>query len=100
MENKVILPNGFLLIVDDVGWWLAGDQRYYVKVPDSAKAMMRATASSSVTLATGMPKSLTALFMRLPPTVSRFPWHDPARRISSRVPVRARCAPHDLLPVP
>ena len=41
MENKVILPNGFLLIVDDVGWWLSGDERYYVKVPDSARAMMR-----------------------------------------------------------
>ena len=37
-QNRIIIPESFLLVVDDVGWWLEGDKRYYVKVPDSAIA--------------------------------------------------------------
>ncbi len=36
-NNRVIIPESFLLVVDDVGWWLEGDKRYYVDVPDAAR---------------------------------------------------------------
>lgn len=36
--NRIIIPEGFLLVVDDVGWWLEGAKRYHVDIPDSAIA--------------------------------------------------------------
>ena len=42
MENEnVIIPESFLIVVDDVGWWLEGDKRYYVDVPTEFSAQTK-----------------------------------------------------------
>ena len=56
------------------------------------EAMIRSTASDSVTLATGMSKSLAMPFMPRPPAALRGRPHDRPRRISGHVPTRVRCA--------
>jgi len=35
-QNRIVIPESFLLVVDDVGWWLCADKRYYAPVPDHA----------------------------------------------------------------
>ena len=40
-SGNVVIPESFLIVVDDVGWWLAGEKRYHVDVPDAALAQTR-----------------------------------------------------------
>jgi hypothetical protein len=40
-ENRIIIPESFLIVVDDVGWWLEGDKRYFVNVPESGLAQAK-----------------------------------------------------------
>jgi len=37
--NKPIIPDTFMLIVDDVGWWLEGDKRYDAPIADFARPL-------------------------------------------------------------
>ena len=42
MQNdNIVIPEGFLIVVDDVGFWLAGEKRYFVNVPKEAIAQTK-----------------------------------------------------------
>ena len=40
-QKRLIIPESFLLVVDDVGWWQKATKRYYVELPDWAKKQER-----------------------------------------------------------